>query len=204
MSKRKKFYSSASLSRCFGIPPGDEGKINKLWRWWKERKHTLLLSPRSAKMNCSRPGSGNSFCNCSTAPKFPRDRLSCGHNPFNCQKCSKLQNAHLSVLGSAQEDAAKDPCPLNHHQLPRIIRSGILWENWILRNMYWLLHFIPQLSRGGLLPGVAMLHVNQWIQPLQSPAHESLPSHELQTAPQKRSRAIINHSAKKIVINNNS
>lgn len=87
MSKRKKFHSSASLSRCFGIPPGDEGKINKLWRWWKERKHTLLLSPRSAKMNCSRPGSGNSFCNCSTAPKFPRDRLSCGHNPFNCQKC---------------------------------------------------------------------------------------------------------------------
>ena len=118
--KKEEFHSSASLSKCFKISPGDEGKINKynitfvkMVETKKERKHTLLLSPRSAKMNCSRPGSGNSFCNCSTAPKLPRDRLSCGHNPFNCQKCffiPMLKTTKCTPLCTwfCQEDAAKN------------------------------------------------------------------------------------------------
>lgn len=43
----------------------------------KKKEDTCLLSPRSAYMNCSRPGSGNKCCNFSIAPILPRDKLSC-------------------------------------------------------------------------------------------------------------------------------
>jgi hypothetical protein len=77
-----------------------------------KEKDTCLLSPRSAWMNCNRPGSGNKPCNSSIAPILPRDKLSCAS-----------QDSGVMILETLTSESLEEELYIIHIGAPPTIKQ---------------------------------------------------------------------------------
>jgi len=90
-----------SLTLCFNKEFKFNTKLFLVIR--KDYKDTDSLSPKSAYINWSLPGSGNNSWRTLTAPKLPRDRLSCKEEKLFSRQNSQCIQIYQSIFWYYEE-----------------------------------------------------------------------------------------------------